>query len=315
MRALLQRGARCAQHRLTDSTAVKSADVARRRSGGATATATAAPRHRATNTTMAAASAAADAPSSSSSSSAWKLYYWPTIKGRGEYVRLAFEEAGVPYSDVAAECADAKAGFALIKRACFDGQDGAAHFPVRAPPAISRGDFWLCNTPAVLSYLNTEFGWDPPTREGRAHVLEVLEVILSDAVSEGRLPFHPKSWYGSHKLPENCDENCAPYITEYGERRMPKYLDFLGAALAHGAKQGGNSDGGPFLLGGRLTVADLTAWHYLCALERHYREHYDREMAGRPELREFKERIGRRPRIAAYLASGRCPPWDQDSLM
>lgn len=286
---------------------------------------------------MASAPGAAAAATKTSDPNQWKLYYWPGIKGRGEYVRLAFEEAGVPYEDVAAQAPDAKAGYELIKQTCFDAQDGAAHFPVRAPPAISRGDFWLCNTPAILSCLNTEFGWDPaePTVEqGRAHVLSVLEVVLSDAVSEGRLPFHPRSWYGSHKLPENAVEHCAPYLEEYGTKRMPKYLDFLEAALRRSSGGGGgggegdkagdegeggdddnNKDGGPFLVGQRLTTADLAAWHYLCALERHYEGHYAREIPRRPLLRAFKARVAARPRIAAYLSSGRAPPWDADSLM
>ena len=31
----------------------------------------------------------------------YELYYWPTIQGRGEFVRLALEAAGTPYDDVA----------------------------------------------------------------------------------------------------------------------------------------------------------------------------------------------------------------------
>lgn len=266
------------------------------------------------------------AATSPADSRAWKLWYWPGIKGRGEYVRLAFEEAGVPYEDVAAAAADPKAGFALVKDACFTLRDD--HFPVRAPPAVSRGDFWLCNTPAILAHLNGEFGWDPPTREGKAHVLQILEVVLSDAVSEGRLPFHPRSWYGSHKAPENSMENCTPYLEEYATKRMPKYLSFLEAALLFPAGRGGagggsgdagedgsDDEGGPFLVGAHLTTADLAAWHYLCALERHYGEAFAKEMAARPALGAFKDRIAARPRVAAYLSSGRAPPWDADSLM
>ena len=31
----------------------------------------------------------------------YQLYYWPSIQGRGEFVRLALEEAGADYVDVA----------------------------------------------------------------------------------------------------------------------------------------------------------------------------------------------------------------------
>jgi hypothetical protein len=30
----------------------------------------------------------------------YELYYWPTVQGRGEFVRLALEEAGADYIDV-----------------------------------------------------------------------------------------------------------------------------------------------------------------------------------------------------------------------
>ena len=32
---------------------------------------------------------------------AYELFYWPGLQGRGEFVRLAFEAAGVAYTDVA----------------------------------------------------------------------------------------------------------------------------------------------------------------------------------------------------------------------
>lgn len=37
---------------------------------------------------------------------AYELLYWPGIPGRGEFIRLAFEAAGVPYKDTANEVED-----------------------------------------------------------------------------------------------------------------------------------------------------------------------------------------------------------------
>ena len=31
----------------------------------------------------------------------YQLFYWPEIQGRGEFVRLALEDAGASYDDVA----------------------------------------------------------------------------------------------------------------------------------------------------------------------------------------------------------------------
>jgi hypothetical protein len=186
----------------------------------------------------------------------WHLYYWPGVKGRGEYVRLCFEEAGVPYVDVAYAASGAPAasppppggpwagiqgspGFKAVIDFCFTrGADGG-HAPMRAPPAIarrrrggaaggsasggSRGEaggaesgrgggsqapgvppqdyeFVLDNTPVVCSYLNSVFGWDAAlARDQAARVDQILSVILSDAVAEGRLAFHPRNFYASHK--------------------------------------------------------------------------------------------------------------------
>src|SRR5258708_21312405 len=45
----------------------------------------------------------------------YQLYYWPTIQGRGEFVRLALQEAGARYRDVARETSKG-AGVAALTR-------------------------------------------------------------------------------------------------------------------------------------------------------------------------------------------------------
>jgi glutathione S-transferase len=45
----------------------------------------------------------------------YELYYWPTIQGRGEFVRLLLEEAGANYVDVA-RGADKGAGVGALER-------------------------------------------------------------------------------------------------------------------------------------------------------------------------------------------------------
>ncbi len=98
------------------------------------------------------------------------------------------------------------------------------------------------------------------------------------------------------------------YVKQFGEERLPKYIAHLEAVLRH-------NQGSEFVLGPRLTVADLVVWHFLCALDVHYHEYYAREMAGAPLLTAFKARIAERPRIKAYLQSDRCQPFDTDSCM
>ncbi|EFJ44478.1 hypothetical protein VOLCADRAFT_95137 [Volvox carteri f. nagariensis] len=221
----------------------------------------------------------------------WELIYWPGVKGRGEYVRLVFEEAGVPYVDVAVKGApESQNPEGMQSVIDFTWKGGNTGFPVRAPPAIRRGDFVLSNTPVVMAYLGRQFGLMPDGLEDAAHVEQVLAVV-TDAVAEGRLAFHPKDFYASHKTQV---EESKPYIKQYGESRLPKYLQYWEALLEGNPdpqasrKLAGSSSFPGFLIGGSVTVADLAVYH---------------------------KRIASRPRIQAYLQSDRCPPWDNDSMM
>uniref|UniRef100_A0A383VC28 Glutathione transferase n=1 Tax=Tetradesmus obliquus TaxID=3088 RepID=A0A383VC28_TETOB len=230
----------------------------------------------------------------------WKLWYWPGIKGRGEYVRLVFEEAGVPYEDVGV-----KEGFDSVVQFCFKG--GNKHFPVRAPPVLQKGDFVLCGTNVIMNYLNTKFGWGPADAESRAHIEQILAVV-TDAVAEGRLAFHPKDFYASHKIQV---EESKPYVKQYGEQRLPKYMQHFEEILKQNG--GGTPEAPGYLVGSSITAADLAVYHYLAAAEQHYRPYYEAQAA--PLAKAFQASIAQRPRIAAYLASPRCQPWDKDSMM
>ena len=56
----------------------------------------------------------------------YELYYWPEIQGRGEFVRLALEEAGAPYVDVARQ-PESKGGMpALLAQS---GLNSSGHWP------------------------------------------------------------------------------------------------------------------------------------------------------------------------------------------
>ncbi|GFR48365.1 hypothetical protein Agub_g10255, partial [Astrephomene gubernaculifera] len=227
----------------------------------------------------------------------WELIYWPGFKGRGEYVRLVFEEAGVPYIDVGV-----KEGFQAVMDFCWKG--GNSGFPVRAPPAVRKGDFVLSNTPVIMAYLGREFGLMPSDPRDAAHVEQLLQVV-TDGVAEGRLAFHPKDFYASHK--QQVAES-QPYIRQYGEQRLPRYLGFWEQVLERNPCQ---EQG--FLLGDRLSVADLAVYQYMAAAQQHFHAHYDAVEA--PRAKEHQARMAARPRIRDYLASERCQPWDTDSMM
>src|SRR3954469_12770638 len=83
-------------------------------------------------------------------SMAYELYYWPSIQGRGEFVRLVLEEAGAPYVDVARqEGADGGGGRALLKLMKSEGP----HLEPLAPPFLKSGDLVIAQTVNILGYL------------------------------------------------------------------------------------------------------------------------------------------------------------------
>ncbi|KAG1670381.1 hypothetical protein FOA52_000141 [Chlamydomonas sp. UWO 241] len=189
-----------------------------------------------------------------------KLWYWssPTIniKGRGEYIRLIFEEAGVPYIEPAQEAGPDNADGSTVVSFCWGG--GNPDYPVRCPPAIQRGSFTLCNTAAVACYLGRKFQLVPTTGEEDCVHCESILAIVADAVGEGRLAFHPTNHYATHKGQE---ETSVPHIVRYGETRLPKYLAYFEEVLSK------NPHGPEWLVGDKLTVADLHVYHYVCAAE------------------------------------------------
>ena len=127
----------------------------------------------------------------------WKLYYWhseqPPIApfpGRGEYVRLMFEEAGVAYEDVGRKT---KSNTDIL--AFMNGQKPG--FPVRAPPIIQNGEFVMDQSPAILMYLGKKFDMFPTGgAEEEAHAAQLL-LTITEYHSEGNASCHPVDLHAS----------------------------------------------------------------------------------------------------------------------
>ena len=87
----------------------------------------------------------------------YEFYYWPTIQGRGEYVRLALEEAGADYVDVGRE-RGADAIVAMLERK-------REKHPPYAPPFLKAGRLLIAQSANILFYLRRA---PPPRAEGRS---------------------------------------------------------------------------------------------------------------------------------------------------
>ncbi|WP_426956327.1 glutathione S-transferase [Muricoccus radiodurans] len=219
-----------------------------------------------------------------------ELHYWPGLQGRGEFVRLALEEAGVPYRDVALE-GDAEALMAAL-------QDPAQRHPAFAPPFLKDGRLVIGQTANILLHLGEKFGLAPKAASGRLWVNQI-QLTIADLVAEAHDTHHPISVsdYYEDQKPE-----AAKRAKAFRKERIPKFYGWFDRILGDG----------PYLTGRRVTYADLSLFQAIAGLR--YAFPRASKRAETPALSALHDRVAARPRIAAYLASGRRVPFNESGI-
>jgi glutathione S-transferase len=223
-----------------------------------------------------------------------ELFYWPTIQGRGEFVRLALEEAGVDYVDVARK----PGGMARMIAA----MDGADH-PSYAPPFLKADGMTIGQTSNILFWLGQRHGLAPQDEQGRLWVNQI-QLTIADMVAEAHDSHHPvaTSLYYEDQRPE-AKRRAADFL----ETRVPKFFDWFEGIL-------GRPQPKDYLLGDTLTYADLSLFQLLEGLRYAFPHALAHVEANYPLLAALRERVAARPRIAAYLASERRLPFNEEGI-
>jgi len=227
-----------------------------------------------------------------------ELYYWPTIQGRGEFVRLLLEEAGADYVDVAR----AKGGMAAMMRFLEGDEPGALPF---AAPFVKVGDTVVSQTANILAYLAPKLGLVPDDEALRAEASQI-QLTIADFVAEIHDTHHPIA--GSLYY-EDQKKEAKRRAQEFVKERMPKYLGWLEQVLARNAKSEGR-----WLVGRDLTYADLSAFQVVEGLRYAFPNAMARIERKVPRLVALRDRVAARPRIAAYLKSERRRPFNQEGI-
>ena len=78
--------------------------------------------------------------------STYRLYYWPGIQGRGEFVRLVLEDAGASYIDVGRLLEEEGGGPRAIVDILQRNDIGTPPF---APPILQHGDLFISQTATI----------------------------------------------------------------------------------------------------------------------------------------------------------------------
>jgi glutathione S-transferase len=227
---------------------------------------------------------------------AYELYYWTGIQGRGEFVRLALEEAGADYIDVARKAGDD----------AIDGltDDPGTTTPSFAPPFLRDGDVVVGQTSAILLYLGPKLGLAPED-EGLRLWCQQIQLTIADAVVEAHDTHHPVGigLYYEDQRPESKRRSA-----EFRSQRLPKFLRWFETILAR------NPAGDNWLVGDRLSYADLSLFQWLEGVDYGFPRCLGRLGGDFPKAMALRERVRQRPRIADYLQSRRRLAFNENGI-
>ena len=223
----------------------------------------------------------------------YELYYWSGIQGRGELVRLALEDAGADYIDVARKRGDnAMMSFLNGKN------EGALPF---APPFLKAGRLLIAQTATILAYLGPRLGLVPGGQSAEIYAQQ-LQATITDIVAEVHETHHP---IAASLYYEQQRAAARKRAHAFCEERMPKFLDYFENVIERGKGRQALA---------RHSYVDLSLFQLISGLDYAFPHAMQRLQKRIPRLRALADRVAERPRIAAYLASPRRIPFNEDGI-
>jgi glutathione S-transferase len=218
----------------------------------------------------------------------YELYYWPTIQGRGEFVRLALEEAGADYVDVARR--PGRRGVPAMMK-LIDGT--RVERPPFAPPFLKAGKLIIGQTANILFYLGGRLGLAPRDEAGALWAHQ-LQLTIADLVTHIHDTHHPISGWLFY---EQQRPAAKLRTRDFWRYRVPKFLRYFERVIAKSR--------GPYVLGRRLSYVDLSLFQIVEGLRYAFPKRMKRFEKKVPRVIALRDRVAKRPRVAAYLASKR----------
>ena len=232
----------------------------------------------------------------------YELFYWPGIQGRGEFIRLPFEDAGVPYDDVGRRPESEGGGVAAILRLL---EEPGPWLTPLGPPALRHGEVLVAQTAAILEYVAPRLGAIPDDEASRRRAHQI-QLTVADLVVEAHDTHHPLgvSLYYEDQKPEAARRSAL-----FVEERIPMFLRYFDRAL-----DSNPAGGGRWLVGDGCTYVDLSLFQVIAGLRYAFPRAMRRHERGFPRLGALHDAIAARPRLAAYLASERRIPFNEDGI-
>jgi glutathione S-transferase len=226
----------------------------------------------------------------------YELFYWPGIQGRGEFVRLALEEAGADYVDVAR----VEGTGALTD--LWESEE--IRTPSFAPPFLRDGKRVIGQTANILLYLGDKLGLAPKADAARLWTHQI-QLTVTDLVVEAHDTHHP---LGADFYYEDQKTESAKRASTFRKSRMPMFLTWFEQILER------NPKGDRHIVGGRLTYADLSLFQVVEGLRYAFPKAAKRELRKTPRVVALHDHVSARPRIRRYLDSDRRLPFNEHGI-
>jgi len=213
----------------------------------------------------------------------YELYYWPSIQGRAEFIRLAFEDAGADYVDVARRKNGMQAMQAQMKR-----------LQVFACPFVRAGEVVVAQTALILHFLGPRLKLAPKAENGRLW-LHQQQLTVSDWIVEVHDTHHP---LGGGLYYEDQKPEARRRTQLFLKDRLPKFMGYFEALKRPKA----------------TTYLDLSLFQMIEGLRYAFPTWMAKNERKYPKLLALHDRVGGRENVAAYLASDRRLAFNQDDL-
>jgi glutathione S-transferase len=217
----------------------------------------------------------------------YELYYWPSIQGRGEFIRLALEDAGAEYVDVARRPKGMQAMMRLM-------ENRALKTPPFAPPFLRAGELVIAQTALILHWLGPRLGLAPKSEVGRLW-LHQQQLTISDWLVEVHDTHHP---IGSGLYYEDQKSESLRRAADFRENRLRKFMDYF-ERLDRGRN---------------MTYVELSLFQMIEGLRYAFPQTMAALEPEYPSLIDLHERVAARPRLALYLRSKRRIAFNQQGI-
>ncbi len=219
----------------------------------------------------------------------YELFYWPSIQGRGEFVRLVLEEGGAEYIDVARGRGPGRGVAAMT---ALMGQGPFAPF---APPFLRDGDVMVSHVANILLYLGPKLGLAPKDDELRLYA-HGLQLTITDFIAEVHDTHHPIStghYYEDQKAEAKARTKA------FLDERLPKFFGYFELRLA------ANPAGPQHVVSAEFSTVDLSLFQLWAGMAYAFPKAFANAADRWPNLAALAASVEKRPNIARYLASDR----------